>query len=106
MSLYRNLIQNPPKLEIIKPNPTKILINMVSCMCDNKSQIVITKVDKGYHTRSVLSSGMGYSMSNYQMGHSSEDLKWEVEEQNWNIVFKMINSGTAQIESIKVRYQE
>ena len=70
MSLYRELRQNPPKLEI-KGRPEKILIDMVSCMCDNRSQIVITKKENGeYSSHSKLRSDMGYSFSNYQTGIS------------------------------------
>jgi hypothetical protein len=95
-SIYRSLVQNPPKLEIVE-NATKVIFNMVSCMCDNRSQIVIS----GNYISSKLDNGLGYSMSNYQMECTTEDLKWEVEDGNWDKVIEMINSGTARIESVK-----
>lgn len=103
MSLYRELRQNPPKLNI-EGRPDKILIDMVSVMCDNRSQIVITKKENGdYSFHAKLRSGMGYSFSNYQTGHSKEDIKWEMDSANWEEVLKMINNGTAAIENIKCR---
>ena len=35
MSLYSELRQNPPKFKI-EGRPDKILINMISVMCDNR----------------------------------------------------------------------
>ena len=101
-SQYLELKQNPPKIKL-EGSLDKIIINMVSCMCDNKSQITIMRKDNNYSIWATLGSGMGYSISNYQFKHPVNDIIWEAEELNWKEVIKMINSGTAVIESVKSR---
>lgn len=102
ISLYNQLRRNPPQIKL-KGELNKIIINMVSCMCNNKSQIIIMKKDNIYSIWSTLSSGMGYAMSNYGMKHTTSDIIWEAEDHNWDKVIEMINSGTSVIESIKAR---
>ena len=42
MDRYRELLNNPPKLEV-KENAREVVINLISCMCDNKNKITIKK---------------------------------------------------------------
>jgi hypothetical protein len=101
MSKFRQLHFNPPVLNV-KKDANVVIFNMVSCMCDNKSQIKFKKnSDVDFSMRATLPSGMGYSLRNYQMEHSVTDIVWEAEDSNWDKVIKMINSGTARIESVK-----
>lgn len=79
---------------------SKMIIDMVSCMCDNKSQISIT-IDSDKSTASI--SGMGNSLSNYQFKHSVADIQWEIESGEWLTALKMIESGTSIIASIKFK---
>lgn len=101
-SIYSNLIKNPPEIHIPK-GTTKVILNMVSCMCDNRSQIIITRENKEVSISASLRSGMGYSFSSYQTGFSVEDIKWEIDDENWYTVIAMIKNGTAQIESFKCK---
>ena len=98
MSKYVELRRSPVK-NIITGTPKKVLLNMVSCMCDNRNQIVIECNSDGCWE---LKTG-GNAFSNFQMEHTRNDIIWEAEEGNWNEVIKMINSGTSVIESIKFK---
>ena len=99
MTKYQELISNPVKNNITG-QPTQVLIDLVSCMCDNKSQITfVLNENKSY---SCLTHGNAFS--NYQMNCSKPDLLWEADSNNWSEVLKMINSGTSQVSQIRVRY--
>jgi len=64
---YRELRHNPPTLEVVK-NPKRVTLKMVACMCDNRSEITFIKTEDFWSVWSVLPSGMGNAMSNYQFG--------------------------------------
>ena len=98
MSKYRELISNPVK-NIITGKPKQVLIDLISCMCDNKNQITFALNENGSY--SCLTHG--YAFSNYQMNCSKPDLLWEAEEGEWDNVLKMINTGTSQVSQIRVR---
>ena len=101
MSKYQELRRLNTKHTIVK-DPKKVFIKMVSCMCDNSSEIIFTKKDSGeYSMCTRLPSGMGYSFSNYQTGISSSEVAFDAMEGNWNEVLKVINSGTAVIEQVR-----
>ena len=38
-----------------------------------------------------------------KMKYLKDDIEWIADEGNWGAVFKMINTGTSKIESIKYR---
>jgi len=98
MSKYRKLSINPPKLEL-EGKPREIKINLISCMCDNSYRWTIKQNDEGdyrIHTH-------GFAYSNWQIPHRKDDIEWTADEGNWKEVFKMINTGTSKIESIKYR---
>ena len=95
---YLELITNPPKLEVVK-NPRELIIKTVSCMCDNVHYLTLKKNgDSDFKM-----SGNGYSLSNWQFKHPVHDIEWAADSHSWTEVFKMINSGTAKIESVKSR---
>ena len=48
-------------------------------------------------------SGNGHALSNWQMKHKPHDIEWIADEGKWNQVFRMINTGTEKIESLKSR---
>ena len=110
MCKYRELRQNPAKIKIVK-NPKRVTFKMVSSMCDNRSEIMFLETEDFFRVWSVLPSGMGYAMSNYQFGcgsnwiggfqATSEDLCWMAVEGRWDEILKVINSGTATIESAR-----
>lgn len=100
-SRYLDLRLNPPKL-IVLGNPRRVVMKMVSAMCDNRSEIIFTKMDNGEYSMVARNhSGMGESHSNYQTGFSKIDILWEAEDNKWSKVIEMINGGTAVIEDIK-----
>ena len=98
MSQYRELLVNPPKLTV-KKDAREVIFKTVSCMCDNIHYITFRKNDQG----DFRMSGGGFSLSNWQMKHTTQDIEWEADEANWADVIKMINSGTEKIESVKSR---
>jgi len=103
MSMYRTLRFNPPKLTV-KKDVSEVIFKMVSCMCDNKSNIVFYKDKRdNWRCHAMLPSRMGYALSNYQMKGDSYDLEYLAEEGNWDSVIKLINSGTAVISSVLSR---
>ena len=106
---YRELRHNPPTLEVVK-NPKRVTFKMVSCMCDNRSEIKFLKTEDFWRVSSVLPNGMGNSMSNYQFGcgqtgggfkATSDDLSWMAVEGRWDEILKTINSGTDAIELVR-----
>ena len=98
MSKYVELLNNPPKLKV-KDNAREAVINLVSCMCDNKHKWTIKKNEEGdFKIRT-----HGYAFSNFQTKFDKDEIEWEADELKWDEVFKMINSGTSKIESLRSR---
>ena len=98
MSKYRELIKNPPVLEVYG-KPREMKINLVSCMCDNSYRWTIKENEDGYYK--IFTHGHAYS--NFQTDHRKDDIEWEADAGEWEDVFDMINTGTSTIESIKYR---
>ena len=98
MSKYIELLNNPPSLSV-KENTREIVINLVSCMCDNRKKITLKKNEEGDFK---LNSHRD-AYSNFQIKHDRDEIEWEADDNNWNLVFDMINSGTCKIENIKSR---
>tara|TARA_X000001036_G_scaffold404006_1_gene411003 strand:- start:223 stop:519 length:297 start_codon:yes stop_codon:yes gene_type:complete len=98
MSKYRELIKNPPVLEVYG-KPREMKIDLVSCMCDNKSRWTIKENEDGDYK--INCHGQAYS--NFQTDHRKDDIEWIADTGEWDEVFEMINTGTSTIESIKYR---
>jgi len=98
MSKYVELLNNPPTLEV-KENAREVVINLISCMCDNKRKITLKKNDDGDFK---LNSHRD-AYSNFQIKFDRDDIEWEADDSNWDGVFRMINSGTSKIANIKSR---
>tara|TARA_R110000782_G_scaffold150915_1_gene243643 strand:- start:431 stop:727 length:297 start_codon:yes stop_codon:yes gene_type:complete len=98
MSKYQELWGNPPKLNV-EGDPREVKINLISCMCDNKYRWTIYKNDGGDYKINTH----GFAYSNWQIKYLKDDIEWIADEGNWGAVFKMINTGTSKIESIKYR---
>lgn len=102
-SVYFSLKKNPPKLEV-KEYPRQVIFTMVSCMCDNKSYIFFNRKENGdFSMHASLSSGMGFSFSNYSTGHPKHEILWKADEGDWSSVIKMLNNGTSVVQEIKSR---
>ncbi len=97
-SKYRSLRMNPPKLTV-KENARELIITTVSCMCDNIHYLTLKKNNEG----DFKLYGNRFSLSNWQMAHPSHEIEWAADEENWNKVFEMINTGTEAISEIKSR---
>ena len=98
MSVYSDLVDNPPKLEV-KANAREVIVNLVSCMCDNRYETVFKKNSDGdfeYNT-------CGQAYRNFQIKHSKLDLEWVADEGDWDNVFRMINTGVVVIEKVRSR---
>ena len=98
MDKYTELLNNPPMLEV-KENAREVVINLISCMCDNKHKITLKKNDDGDFK---LNSHRD-SYRNFQIKFDRDDIEWEADDNNWSDVFRMINSGTSKIDNIKSR---
>lgn len=98
MSKYQELLQNPPHIKV-KSNAREVIFKTVSCMCDNIHYLKFKKNSEG----DFKMSGNGHSLSNWQMKHTPHDIEWVADENKWNQVARMINTGTSKIESLKSR---
>lgn len=98
ISKYRDLRINQPQLQV-KDNATEVIFKTISVMCDNVHYIRFRINDRGTFSM----SGMGFSLSNWQMKHPTHEIEWMADEGNWVEVMRMINTGTSAIESVKSR---
>jgi hypothetical protein len=98
MSKYDNLRSNPPKFEVVE-NAREVIINTVSCMCDNKHKLLLKKNEEG----DFKLSGCGNSLRNWQFKYDADDIEWAADDNKWEDVFRMINSGTSLIDTVKSR---
>jgi hypothetical protein len=98
MSKYQELRNNPPKLTI-KEGAREVIFKTISCMCDNVHHLRFKKNEEG----DFKLDGMGFAISNWQMKHQKHEIEWMADEEGWDEVIKIINSGTSQIESVASR---
>ena len=95
MSKFRELRLNAPKLTI-KGGAREVIFKTVSCMCDNVGYLKFKKNgDNDFKM-----NGSGFSISNWQMKYGKHEIEWIADEEGWDKVIKMINSGTSVIESV------
>jgi hypothetical protein len=95
MSKFGELRQNTPKLAI-KEGAREVIFKTISCMCDNVGHLRFRKNSDG----DFKLDGNGFAVSNWQMKHEKHEIEWEADEGGWDKVIRMINSGTAAIESV------
>jgi hypothetical protein len=95
MSKYQELKNNPPQLSI-KGNAKEVIFTTISVMCDNIGYLRFKKNSEG----DFKLDGNGFAVSNWQMKNEKHEIEWTADEENWNEVIKMINTGTSQIESV------
>ena len=104
MSKYKDLLLSKPKLKI-KEKANDVIFTLVSCMCDNVSYIRFYKKDTEFNL-SHYNSNVGLAFSNLQCKFEKHDILWEAEDNNWEKVIEMINSGTSVIAKVKSRVRE
>ena len=95
MSKYQELRANSPKLTI-KESPREVIFKTISVMCDNVHHITFKKNADG----DFKMNGNGFSLSNWQFLYQVHEIEWTADENGWDEVIKMINSGTSLIESV------
>ena len=95
MDKYLELRANSPKLSI-KEEAREVIFKTISCMCDNVGYLKFKKNSEGYFKM----SGNGFSLSNWQFKYQVHEIEWTADENGWDEVIKMINSGTSLIESV------
>lgn len=98
MTKYQELRHNAPILTI-KEDAKEVIFTTISTMCDNVHYMKFKKNSEGEFKM----NGMGNSLSNWQMKHQPYEIEWKADDQKWDDVIKMINSGTSVIESVKSR---
>jgi hypothetical protein len=101
MSKYKELLHNPPTFTELydSENLREVIFETISCMCDNRHFLKFKKNSDG----DFKMNGNGHSLSNWQMKHEKHVIEWEADDNNWEMVVKMINTGTSKIASIKNR---
>lgn len=97
-NLYTLLRIAPPKLEV-KKEAREIIIELVSVMCDNQYVWKIKKDESGDYKISTC----GHSFSNFGIEFRKDQIEWIADDQDWDRVFAMINSGTCAINNVKSR---
>jgi hypothetical protein len=98
MKKYSQLLNNPPQLSI-KGNAKEVIFTTISCMCDNVGYLRFKKNSEG----DFKLDGNGFAVSNWQMKNEKHEIEWTADEERWDEVIKMINTGTSQIESVMSR---
>jgi len=98
MSKYVELMNNPPKLTI-KEGAREVVFKTIASMCDNVHYITFKKNNEG----DFKMSGNGFSLSNWGMKHTPQEIEWEADENLWGGVIAMVNSGYEVIESVVSR---
>jgi hypothetical protein len=95
MSKFSELRLNAPKLTI-KEGAREVIFKTISCMCDNVGHLRFKKNSDG----DFKLDGNGFAISNWQINHPKHEIEWTADEEGWDEVIAMINSGTAAIESV------
>ncbi len=103
-NVYKNLVKNPPRLNLPGKEETKsikeVVFDMCSVMCDNRYRFTFKKNEAGEFR--LLRHGFAYS--NFQIkGYRSDDLEWLADDGDWNDVVSAINSGVQLVEKTKYR---
>jgi len=98
--IYQGLKQSPPNIEVTK-DAREVIFLTISAMCDNKSTLTFRKNKEG----DFRVSGNGSCLSNWQMKGDDykTDLEWAADDQDWNKVVGIINTGTALVKSARSR---
>ena len=98
MSIYQKLRTNPPKIEV-KENAREVIFNTISCMCDNSGVLKFKKAENGDFK---VSGGIS-AISNWDMKSDVDELLWAADDQNWDLVVSIINSGTTKVQKVRSR---
>jgi hypothetical protein len=103
MSIYRTLVNNPPKI-VVAAGMREVIFTLISCMCDNKYTLSFKKDSKGGDFRASLKGGtMLHCFSNIQANYEQDEMEWAADAEDWKVVVDMINTGTAQVQSVRQR---
>ncbi len=95
---YTNVLKSKPTFEV-KEGAREVIVETVSCMCDNMSKLTFKKNSEG----DFKMNGNGQALSNWQMKYAKDEIEWKADEGNWNEVFEMINTGTRLVCEVRSR---
>ena len=99
MSKFSELQTNPPKIEV-KKGAREVIFTLVSVMCDNRYKYGFKKNEQG----DFQALRFGYAFSTFQIeGYDEIDIVWAADEEKWQDVVKMINTGTCRVELVRSR---
>ena len=89
---YTQVKNDPPQLQI-KAGAREVIFTCVSCMCDNIRYLRFKKNEDG----DFKMDGGGFATSNWQMKHPKHEVEWTADEEKWDDVIRMINTGTTKV---------
>ena len=89
---YTQVRNNPPQLQI-KAGAKEVIFTCVSCMCDNISYLRFKKNEEGEFKM----DGRGLHTSNWQMEYPKHEIEWTADDEKWDDVIQMVNTGTKRI---------
>tara|TARA_B100000900_G_scaffold398924_1_gene400863 strand:+ start:836 stop:1132 length:297 start_codon:yes stop_codon:yes gene_type:complete len=98
MRKYRELIFDPPTIEV-KESAREVIFKTIGCMCDNVHHLTFKKDKQG----DFRLHGNGFSLSNWQMDFERFELEWFADDEQWEDVVRMINTGTSKVASVVSR---
>lgn len=81
----------------------EVIFDLISCMCDNRERLRFVKADGRFSVKLYSGNGTPYALGNLQMDADSHDLVWSADEENWDEVVRIIETGTSLIKSVKSR---
>lgn len=102
MSLYQDTRANPPKLAI-KAKVKEVIFDCISPMCDNKFYIRFKKNQEGDFKVSVFNAHCAYAFSNLQLKEPAHALEWLADDEKWEDVVRIINTGVQVVASVQAR---
>ena len=99
---YMEVLHNPYKVSKLKKHDIMI-IELVSCMCDNMSKIKISKKENGEALISHYNDRCSLAFSNLQAKCDTDDIAWAWMDGDYQEVIKLLDTSTSKVVSVKVR---
>ena len=95
METYRDLVQNPPSLQV-KNEAKEVVFTTISSMCDNRHILKMKKNSEG----DFKLNGCGFHLSNFGFKFDTHEIEWEADAGEWGSVILMINSGYQRVSKL------
>lgn len=95
-TLYQLRRQSPIAVNVT-PDATEVILQLISCMCDNKNTFKFKKSPR----TGTFNLDTGWSAySNFQIKHEQWELEWLADDGQWDDVVALINTGTSVVDKI------